>query len=320
MNPRFVFYRYPNADKQIFIESNHEDQFIYSTFEENKMKIIQGRILDYDPSFEYSPTAKNPVRPFVASFEQYKNAFLQYQKAFKEGHVEKAILSRIICQEMNDVYVHEIFNKLCEAYPNAFVYIAYLGDEGLWGGASPEKLVDFQDGIVSTVALAGTQTSDSPEVWGEKEKDEHRKVEEFIESLGEDNRFVLIQKSDVYLTKAGYVYHQKSDFTFIISEENLDDFIHVLHPTPAVCGTPKNESKTLISNTEWHTRDLYTGFLGLKPKKDQKFSLYVNLRCFQIQEKKLYIYVGGGLTKASDLQSEWEETIQKSKTIAHILG
>ena len=48
-------------------------------------------------------------------------------------------------------------------------------------------------------------------------------------------------------------------------------------------------------------------------------SLYVNLRCMQIKQDKAYIYVGGGITKDSIPNKEWEETVAKSKTMLKVL-
>lgn len=43
--------------------------------------------------------------------------------------------------------------------------------------------------------------------------------------------------------------------------------------------------------------------------------LYVNLRCCQIQEGKAYLYLGGGYTKQSIPEDEWEETENKARTL-----
>ena len=47
--------------------------------------------------------------------------------------------------------------------------------------------------------------------------------------------------------------------------------------------------------------------------------LFVNLRCLQVVDKKAIVYVGGGVTRDSDPESEWEETVNKSRTILKVL-
>ena len=47
--------------------------------------------------------------------------------------------------------------------------------------------------------------------------------------------------------------------------------------------------------------------------------LYVNLRCMKIEKDKAIIYVGGGITKESNTESEWQETVSKSLVMKRIL-
>ena len=49
-------------------------------------------------------------------------------------------------------------------------------------------------------------------------------------------------------------------------------------------------------------------------------NFYVNLRCMQLKDEKAMIYVGGGITKDSVPQNEWEETVNKTKTIVNVLS
>ena len=93
-----------------------------------------------------------------------------------------------------------------------------------------------------------------------------------------------------------------------------------LHPTPAVNGVPKEQSKRLIKQIELEgsnqDRSLYSGFIGLASKTSSK--LYVNLRCCQLTKNNAHIYVGGGYTIQSKVENEWEETESKSETLTRI--
>ena len=48
-------------------------------------------------------------------------------------------------------------------------------------------------------------------------------------------------------------------------------------------------------------------------------SLYVNLRCMQVLENKVKVYVGGGITSRSVPDKEWQETLDKSRTMLNIV-
>jgi isochorismate synthase len=146
--------------------------------------------------------------------------------------------------------------------------------------------------------------------------------------------------SDVETVRAGNLLHLKSRIKCVINQNaDLKSVINALHPTPAVCGFPKKEAKEFILKHENYQRGFYTGFLGELNIKESKTrntnrrnvennayavvktnsNFYVNLRCAQIKDEKAIIYVGGGITKDSNAQKEWEETINKTKTIVKVL-
>ena len=110
--------------------------------------------------------------------------------------------------------------------------------------------------------------------------------------------------------------------TFRIPEtsvgDKLGELIKRLHPTPAVCGLSKIDAYNLIERAEIHDRRYYTGYLG-PWGLDNKKQLFVNLRCAEINDKHMYLYVGGGLTGDSVPEKEWEETLQKAKTLMSVI-
>ena len=106
------------------------------------------------------------------------------------------------------------------------------------------------------------------------------------------------------------------------NENGLYSLVDLLHPTPAVCGLPKEAAKQFILENENYNRSYYTGFLGelnmgLQNKNDSH--LFVNLRCMEIEKNEAYIYVGGGITKESNPEEEWEETVAKSNIMLKVL-
>jgi isochorismate synthase len=50
-----------------------------------------------------------------------------------------------------------------------------------------------------------------------------------------------------------------------------------------------------------------------------EINTYVNLRCAQIINDRIYLYLGGGFTADSIPEKEWEETENKSKTLLDLL-
>ena len=264
-------------------------------------------------------------------------------KAFiASSEVKKIVLSRKEEVALNDNDPLVIFARLLEKYPAAFVYCWYHPEVGLWLGATPETLVKLEGKQFSIMSLAGTQKySGTLDVtWRDKELQEQQYVTDYIvdriKGVVEN-----IQLTDVQTVKAANLLHLKTKIwgTLKNTSFSLKDFLFHLHPTPAVCGLPKEKAKEFILEHEGYERRFYTGFLGelnldtLKSPRSgsrnienkayqttvSSTQLYVNLRCMSLEGSKAIVYVGGGITSFSDPEEEWEETAAKSLVIKSVL-
>ena len=141
-----------------------------------------------------------------------------------------------------------------------------------------------------------------------------RNVFELLKSQSAD-----FEATETYTSKGGALAHLRTDFKsakrFTLEESLI--LAQKLHPTPAVCGMPLLESRELILRTEKHNRGYYTGFLG--PIDAYSTSLFVNLRCMQVYPQDYALYVGGGITRDSDLEKEWQETEAKAQTLLSVI-
>jgi len=266
---------------------------------------------------------ENKNRMNVVDFPTYQNHIQAYLDFFEKNETQKAIYSRIKKTELpEDFDLITFFEKIENAYSRAMVYIVNLPGLGLWAGASPEKLLTYKNGRAETVALAGTQRIPSDKVlgtltWGEKEKEEHGMVADYIFEKIKKNNLEILNRSETYNSRAGAMAHLKQRFEIKIAKSDLSKFLQDLHPTPAVCGLPKEKALDLIYKTEPYDREYYAGYLGMVEKDSVDF--YVNLRCMKIQENTAALFVGGGITANSVAKKEWEETELKAKTLLNIL-
>jgi isochorismate synthase len=127
-------------------------------------------------------------------------------------------------------------------------------------------------------------------------------------------------KTGPYVAKAGNLLHLRTDFTFSVDAigTRLPSLISSLHPTPAVCGMSTGKAMDFIKSGEKHDRGYYAGFLGPIGIRDM-IRLYVNLRCMQVFDDRLVLYIGGGITSDSVPEEEWEETEMKAETLLSVL-
>lgn len=268
--------------------------------------------------------------------KSHLNLVSQGINAIKNGRFEKVVLSRQQSAATTRQPI-DIFKRLLQRYPSAFVYCWHHPKVGLWIGATPETLVKISGRHFNTMALAGTKSaSDHPvRKWTKKERDEQQFVTDFIEHTLRPHASQL-NIEETQTVKAGQLFHLQSTITGQLKQnEPLKTLLTALHPTPAVCGFPKQSAKKFILTHEPYNREFYAGFLGqlnINEKRvrranrrnvenqaytrtDKKTELFVNLRCLKLENKQCNLYVGGGIVANSDPESEWRETVNKSQTI-----
>lgn len=331
-----------------------ESGFIFAPFDENKpaiifpadsSKVIETEYEKPDEAFFY-PDVEFSNERAIKEKERHLHLVQKGIDAINSGVARKIVLSRKEVVETGPIDPIDIFQNLLRKYPNAFVYLWYHPEVGLWMGATPETLLQVERNRFKTMALAGTQKFEGAMdvQWGEKEKEEQQIVADTIfENLQKVSGG--IERSETYTTRAGNVLHLKTDISGIVepsSENNnnsLQELISAIHPTPAVCGLPKNEAKKFILANEGYDREFYTGFVGeLNLKKEVKRSgnrrnqenqvygsvtnfsrLFVNLRCMKLEGDRACLFTGGGITKESIPAAEWEETLYKSTIMKAVL-
>jgi len=278
-----------------------------------------------DKFFEFSPSTVpfslpnfKCDEPSVIDKEKYLIVAQSFLDSIVEQKIKKAVLSRIKKVPFDEGKINHLFDALCDAYPTAFVYLISGLEVGTWIGASPETLLHVDENSAFTMSLAGTKPlSEKGTSWGGKEQSEQAYVTDFILEKLRSQGIKKMEVNGPYEFEAGPVLHLRTDINFDIENQKSIEIALKLHPTPAVSGFPQKEAIDLIHSKELHDRDFYTGMIGFIAQNST--SLYVNLRCCQIQKGHAYLYLGGGFTTDSAPELEWEETENKSRTLLNII-
>lgn len=249
--------------------------------------------------------------------------------AIRQEQMEKVVLSRSKTEELPENFdLLEAFNSMLHAYPRAFVSLVSNPGTGTWLGASPEILVSIdQEQVFRTVALAGTQPADNETslanaIWRQKEIEEQGMVERYI--LGCFKKLRLRDYTEVgpRTIVAGNLMHLRTDFKVDLQEVDFPtlgtDMLHLLHPTSAICGLPKEPALEFIKANEGYDRSYYSGYLG-PVNCNTGTHLYVNLRCMQLLANKTVLYAGAGITAESSPEKEYQETQHKMQTMRRVL-
>ncbi len=254
--------------------------------------------------------------------KDYADCFYRFTEALKCRSFDKLVLSRTMnLQKPKGFSCLSAFRIACLRYIYSYVYLCYTPQTGTWLGSTPEIILSGEKDCWSTVALAGTQPlqdGNLPQTWDDKNRKEQEYVASYIRerlsSLG-----IQVEENGPYPIYAGALSHLNTDFRFSLSNcEMLGDLLELLHPTPAVCGLPKEEAYRFILEHEGYDRSYYSGFIGwLDPTG--RTDLYVNLRCMRIEDDVLTLYAGGGLLTSSRLEDEWAETERKLRTMMSLV-
>lgn len=336
----FVVYRKPNASKMVGLFQKTFDlhqvrdfseigfvmapfaqgQRFYIPLEQAVVLVDQAPVGDM--GFEQNVLDYNDQHAKQAFESLVSNCI----EAIDQGLFDKVVPSR---KEIIKVNLQEdiqgLFQKLCVSYPTAFCYVMYHPAIGMWAGATPESLLKINQGILQTMALAGTQLNHGREevIWQAKEREEQAFVTDFIiKTL--DPLTSNIKTSEPYTKRAAKVMHICTDITAELTQNNLEEIVTALHPTPAVCGMPKANAHEFLLKQEGYQRKYYAGYIGelncdVVNQSLSNVDLYVNLRCMEVEEDRVNLYIGCGVTKDSDPQAEFIETVNKSSTMKKVL-
>lgn len=336
----FVLYRKPNISQIVgWFQKNKvlnttteltKSCFVFAPFHENEKIVFYPEDCDITHEFiDFSVEFSQDIPAQTNSVEKEKHLLLVNKgiQAIHDGLMEKVVLSRketvTIEQDKYPIY----FQRLIKKYPTAFVYWFYHPNVGMWMGATPEQLVKINNNVVQTVSLAGTINQPNADlkniIWGKKEQNEQQVVTDFIMNALKplsDN----LQATTPYSYQAGSLVHIKTDITAVLKNtQDAYKAVVALHPTPALCGFPKKEAQKFIIENEGYNREFYGGYLGEWKFNNLDYStksdLFVNLRCMKIDNNQAYLFLGGGINKDSIPENEYEETVNKSKTIKSVL-
>lgn len=338
----FACYFLPNAteptlvveDAPVILDGYHQlngkHGFVFAPFNASEANPIvlfpSGRVASgFNVDIDVSAAGKGLVS-FTSenstSFSCYSKTFSCFMEQLKAERFAKLVLSRRQVVERNEQSVGSLFLKANSSYPSAFTYLVNAPQCGLWLGATPELLLRGRDEVFQTVALAGTMpvvNGISDYQWNEKNREEQQMVTDYIADQLAKCGISNVDIEGPITVKAGAVVHLKTQFAFSCNEDiNLGKLVETLHPTPAVCGLPKEDSLRFIVESESHDRSYYTGFVGVI-SNNRETDLYVNLRCMKVTQNQLILFAGGGITSKSIGEKEWAETEHKLQTLLSII-
>jgi len=198
-------------------------------------------------------------------------------------------------------------------------------------GATPELLLSKTGSRISSHPLAGSARRQkdiaadaaAAAALGRSDKDrrEHQIVVEFILDTLAPHCHRLLRPEGISLTSTNSMWHLGTRIEGDLKDETVPAVVlaAALHPTPAVCGLPRDRAARLIGELEPYERDFYAGTVGWCDGRGDG-AWYVTIRCAEICGCEARLYAGAGIVPGSDPWAEAEETGAKFGALLSALG
>jgi isochorismate synthase len=254
----------------------------------------------------------------------WRAAVLAALEAIGSGRLDKVVLAREAAVEADGPFPRAELLRRLRRRPGGSTYLYASGG---FVGASPELLVRRQGRVAISRPMAGTvpqgdgagagadalaRLTGSP-----KEAVEHRLVVDAVaEGLAKVADRVEVGRPEV--VRLSTVAHLATEITAALTGPlpSALELAGLLHPTPAVGGSPRDAALAAIADLEPFDRGCYAGPVGWV---DRAGEWAVAIRCASLDGRRARLIAGAGIVPGSDPDAEWDETEHKLRAMLEIL-
>lgn len=260
------------------------------------------------------------------SAEQWAKSIADCLRIFEDNYeIQKVVFAR-----KTDVLIHNdwldfLWNFVTMSDEKRFAFVFQPSEAAnYFVGSSPELLYWRTRNTVFTEALAGTRPRVGNSTLDQqyaselekslKEQVEHKCVVDFLREAFEQIACESIQITDSRQFALENLRHLKTELSAKIKSKIRDvEILNLLHPTPAVCGYPREVARKVIQQFEAFDRGWYAGTLGWVSQSEAEFC--VTIRSMLLSGQIGHVYTGAGIVQGSNPYAEWDELNQKLQNV-----
>ncbi|WP_426034512.1 anthranilate synthase component I [Cypionkella sp. TWP1-2-1b2] len=257
--------------------------------------------------------------------EGYKQAVERAKDYIRAGDIFQVVPSQRWAQSFT-LPPFALYRSLRRTNPSPFMFFFNFGGFQVIG-ASPEILVRLRDGEVTVRPIAGTRMRGAtPEEDKALELDLLADKKELAEHLmlldlgrndvGRVAKVGTVRPTEQFIIERySHVMHIVSNVVGQIAdgEDALSALLAGL-PAGTVSGAPKVRAMEIIDELEPEKRGVYGGGVGYFAGNGE-MDFCIALRTAVLKDETLYIQAGGGVVYDSDPESEYQETVNKSRAL-----
>ena len=198
-------------------------------------------------------------------------------------------------------------------------------------GATPELLIQRRGRDILSHPLAGSaprradaaadRDSGRALLTSDKDRREHAMAAEMVLDTLAPWCDRLAAPDGVTLSSTAQLWHLGTRIVGRLRDPETccATLLAALHPTPAICGTPRDAAKAALPGLEGFDRGFYSGAVGwLEPSGDGCW--YIALRCAEVAGDEARLYAGAGIVAGSDPAQEEAETSTKFMAMLAAFG
>ena len=259
------------------------------------------------------------------TLERYEEMVQRVKRYVYEGDIIQAVVSQRLARPTS-AHPFQIYRALRAINPSPYMYYLELDDFHIVG-ASPELLVQVENGNVANHPIAGTRPrGSSPEedqaLEEELRTDEKERAEHImLLDLGRNDIGRVSQPGTVRVTQMmdverySHVMHLVSHVTGRLKSGYTNyDALRACFPAGTVSGAPKIRAMEIIAELEPHKRGPYAGAVGYFDLSGN-MDTAITLRTLLIKDGVAYVQAGGGIVFDSTAKGEYQETLHKASAL-----
>jgi isochorismate synthase len=266
--------------------------------------------------------------------EEYAAAVERATATIRSGGLRKVVLARSLLVDADrELDPKQLLWRLRAVDPDCYAFAAPGAagtTRGALVGATPELLVRKRGRRVEATPLAGSaqrfgdpvrdRASADRLFRSEKDREEHAVVVEDVAHVLGAFCDDLVHPHEPELLGTANVWHLATAFRGKTHEASTSvlDLVAALHPTAAVCGTPREAARETLGDLEPIDRGAYAGPLGwVDAAGDGEWA--IALRCAEITGKTARLFAGAGIVADSVAEAEVDETERKFRALLDAL-
>jgi menaquinone-specific isochorismate synthase len=273
------------------------------------------------------PSPAAPRSPGVVAYDDGSRSASEWVdvvadaiRRIEAGDVAKVVLARDLeARTELPLDVRWPLQRLADGYPQCWTFCI----DGLLG-ATPEMLVRLEGRAATSRVLAGTLRRSGEAAQDERRGEAFPRSIKDVEEHGHGVASVaealakhcdrLDVPSAPFVLQLPNVMHLATDVTGqVIDGSSSLDLLASLHPSAAVCGTPRQAALDVIREIEGLDRGRYAGPVGWMDARGEG-EWGIALRCAELHPtdpRRLRLFAGCGIVAGSKPEDELAESIAK---------